>query len=151
MNHKGFTLIEAVTALFVFTLCFSLFSIAVKQLHTVRNAQQSDRQLEWHLFLNQFEYDIKNFQLFEVTTSKAAFTQLVKGAESPEKITYRRDMQKLVRQVGSQGHQPMLMKLRKLTFQLKGSFLVIQAEFMNGEKYQSQIDLTTQMKEIANE
>lgn len=151
LNRKGFTLIEAVTALFVFTICFSLFSIAVKQLQEVTQAQQSDRQLEWHLFLNQFETDIQHFKLDNVTSSKATFIQLVNGVESPEKVTYSRELQRLLRQVGGKGYQPMLMKLRTLTFQLKGTFLVIQAEFINGEKYQSSVSLAQQMKERVNE
>lgn len=125
-----------------------MFSLAVKQVESVRHAQQSDRQLEWHLFLNQFEYDIKDFQLEEVTTSKVSF---IRNPVSGEKVTYMRDLQKLLRKVGEKGYQPMLMKLRKLTFQLKGTFLIIQAEFINGEKFQSHISLADQMEEAENE
>lgn len=153
INNRAFTLIEAVTALFVFSLCVSLFSIAGKQLQVVQKAQQSDRELEWHLFLNQFEYDIQQFRLYEVTSAKATFVQVTNSGESQKKVTYKRELQKLIRQVGGQGYQPMLMKLRKFTFELKGAFLVIHVEFLNGEKYQSQISLVKQMqmKETINE
>lgn len=122
--------------------------MAVKQIETVSHVQQSDRQLEWHLFLNQFEYDIKGFQLEEVTTSKVTF---IKNPVTGEKVSYTRTLQKLLRKVGENGYQPMLMKLRKLTFQLKGTFLIIQAEFINGETFQSQISLAEQIKETKNE
>lgn len=122
--------------------------MAVKQIEVVQRVQESDRQLEWHLFLNQFEYDIQDFKLKHVTSSTATF---IKNPVSGEEVAYARDKQKLLRKVGDKGHQPMLMKLRKLTFSLKGTFLVIQAEFLNGEKFQAHVSLADQIKETKHE
>ncbi|MBM6613357.1 prepilin-type N-terminal cleavage/methylation domain-containing protein [Desemzia sp. RIT804] len=150
-NSKGFTLLEAIIALLVFALCFSLFSLAVKQVHSINNAQQSDRQLEWHLFLNQFEYDLKENHLKEVTKNQVVFNQYVEKTGGTERVSYTRNFQKLVRQVSSQGYQPMLMQLRELTFSLDGMFLVIHVEFMNGENYRSQINLKSHIEESFDE
>ena len=150
-NDEGFTLLEAILALLVFALCFSLFSMTVKQVQSIRNAQQSDRQLEWHLFLNQFEYDLKENQLKEVTKEVVVFKQPNVTTGGTDNVSYKRNLQKLIRQVNSVGYQPMLMKLRKLNFNLKGNFLVIQVEFMNGETYQSQINLQNHIEETVDE
>lgn len=139
---------EATVSLFIFTLCFSLFSMAVKQIEVVQRIQESDRQLEWHLFLNQFEYDVQDVKLKHVTSDTVTF---IKNPASGEEVAYTRYKQKLLRKVGDKGHQPMLMKLSKLSFNLKGSFLAIQADFLNGEKFQAHISLANQMKETTHE
>lgn len=151
LNNKGFTLLESIIALLVFALCFSLFSLAVKQVQSIHNVQQSDRQLEWHLFLNQFEFDLKENQLKEVTKEQVVFNQYSEKTGVTEKVSYKRKGQKMIRQVDSQGYQPMLMKLHTLNFKLNGKFLVIQVEFMNGETYQSQINLKDHIEEPENE
>lgn len=146
LNPKGFTLIEAVAALFIFTLCLSLFSVAAKQLSSIQDAQLSDRQLEWHLFLNQFEFDLKENQLKEVQSEKITFNQPVPKKDGVELVSYERRLQKLLRKVGNEGYQPMLMELKTASFHLNQSFLTIKVEFINGESYQSQIDLTDHIK-----
>lgn len=146
LNPKGFTLIEAVAALFIFTLCLSLFSVAAKQLSSIQDAQLSDRQLEWHLFLNQFEFDLKESQLKEVQSEKITFNRPVPKTDGVEIVSYERRLQKLLRKVGNEGYQPMLMKLKEVYFHLDQSFLTIKVEFINGESYQSQIDLTDHIK-----
>ena len=151
LNNKGFTLLESIIALLVFALCFSLFSLAVKQVQSIHNVQQSDRQLEWHLFLNQFEFDLKENKLEEVTKEQVVFNQYIEKTAGTERVSYKRNSQKLIRQVSSQGYQPMLMKLRTLNFTLNGNFLVIQVEFMNGEIYQSQINLKDHNEEAVDE
>lgn len=151
LNNKGFTLLESIIALLVFALCFSLFSLAVKQVQSIHNVQQSDRQLEWHLFLNQFEFDLKENKLEKVTKEQVVFNQYIEKTEGIERVSYKRNSQKLIRQVSSQGYQPMLMKLRTLNFTLNGKFLVIQVEFMNGEIYQSQINLKDHIEEEEDE
>lgn len=151
LNNKGFTLLESIIALLVFALCFSLFSLAVKQVQSIHNVQQSDRQLEWHLFLNQFEFDLKENQLKEVTKEQVVFNQYSEKTGVTEKVSYKRKGQKIIRQVDSQGYQPMLMKLHTLNFKLNGKFLAIQVEFMNGETYQSQINLKDHIEEPENE
>lgn len=150
-NNKGFTLLESVIALLVFALCFSLFSMAVKQVQSIHNAQQSDRQLEWHLFLNQFEYDIKELKLKEVTEEEVVFKRYIADTGEAEYISYKRTLQKLLRKVNYKGYQPMLMKLRKVNFKLNGNFLVVQVEFINGETYQSQINLKDHIEETVHE
>ncbi|MER2110338.1 MAG: competence type IV pilus minor pilin ComGF [Desemzia incerta] len=147
LDPKGFTLIEAVAALFIFTLCLSLFSIAAKQLNAVQEMQVSDRQLEWHLFLNQFEFDLKENQLKEVKSEKVTFNQSIPKTDQVEVVSYERRLQKLLRKVGNEGYQPMLMELRTLSFQLDQTFLIIKVEFLNGETYQSQINLKGHIKE----
>lgn len=129
----------------------SLFSVAVKQLHSIQKAQFSDRQLEWHLFLNQFEFDLKENQLKEVKTEKIAFDQPVPKTDKVEIVSYEKRLQKLLRKVGAEGYQPMLMELKKISFHLKKQFLTIDVEFLNGESFRSQIDLTDHMKETSDE
>lgn len=132
-------------------LCFSLFSLAVKQVQSIHNVQQSDRQLEWHLFLNQFEYDLKETQLKKLSKDEVVFNQYLEKTGGIESVSYKRHGQKIIRQVNYDGYQPMLMKLRTLNFQLNEVFLVIQVEFMNGERYQSQINLKKHIEETKNE
>lgn len=66
-NQKGFTLIETLCALFILVLSISLLSISVSQFQLIRRQTFQDRQLEWHLFLNQLEKECQNQIVVKVT------------------------------------------------------------------------------------
>ena len=76
LKNQGFTLLESVVSLYVLVLCVSLIGFTASQYQTIRKQTFLDRQLEWHLFLNQFEYEIKDLVLLSPEDSEILFKEL---------------------------------------------------------------------------
>ena len=149
LKNQGFTLLESVVSLYVLVLCVSLIGFTASQYQTIRKQTFLDRQLEWHLFLNQFEYEIKDLVFKDTTENKVRFEEWNAGKLS-RIIVYQKDLKKanLIKTTDSGGYQPLLMKVSKVTFIKKDDFLVIQAVFSNKEKYKAQIKIPQQLEEF---
>lgn len=149
LKNQGFTLLESVVSLYVLVLCVSLIGFTASQYQTIRKQTFLDRQLEWHLFLNQFEYEINDLEFKDVTENKVRFEEWNAGKLN-RIIVYQKDLKKtnLIKTTESGGYQPLLMKVSKVTFAKKDDFLVIQAVFSNKEKYKAQIKIPQQHEEF---
>ncbi|WP_167554823.1 competence type IV pilus minor pilin ComGF [Carnobacterium divergens] len=133
-NQKGFTLIETLCALFILVLSISLLSISVSQFQLIRRQTFQDRQLEWHLFLNQLEKEWQNQIVVKVTQDNIQ-TENAKGM-----ISYYENYQKMVRKRTIKGgHQPLLVKVESLTFQKNANSIVLEVQFENQERYRNQL------------
>lgn len=144
LDAKGFTLLETVIALLVLLTCVSLIGFSVNQLRAIRNQTFQDRQLEWHLFLNQFNYEIKGLVLKDVSTSKVRFEEQDAAGKTQRVHIYQRDANKTVfiKTTDSGGYQPLMMKVSKLTFSKKDTFLILRVTFTNNENYSAQVNLS---------
>jgi competence protein ComGF len=87
-------LIESVVSLYILVLVVSLISFTASQYQTIRKQTFLDRQLEWHLFLNQFEYETKELVLKDVTPSKARFEEQDATGKVKRIIIYQKDLKK---------------------------------------------------------
>lgn len=143
-------MIESVVALFVLVLVVSLISFTANQYQSIRKQTFLDRQLEWHLFLSQFEYEIRDLVLKDVTPSKATFEEQDASGKVKRIMIYQKDLNKtnFIKTTESGGYQPLLMKVSKVTFLKKGDFLEVQALFSNKESYRAQVKLTQKVEEL---
>lgn len=151
LDQKGFTLIEALAALFILVLCISLLSFATTQYRTIRKETFEDRQLEWHMFLNQFEYDIEGLVFVNAKPNELEFKLLDDKGMFKETIYYERHFEVLRRRTGAGGHQPMLMKVKTLNFVQNKSFLEITVTFLNQETYHAQLSIENNLDGVQNE
>lgn len=137
-------------SLYILVIIVSLISFTASQYQTIRKQTFLDRQLEWHLFLNQFEYDIKDLVFKDATSNKVRFDERDTSSNVKRIIVYQKDMKKtnLIKTTESGGYQPLLMKVSKVTFIKKGDFLIIQVVFLNKESYKAQIKITQQNEEL---
>lgn len=151
LDQKGFTLIEALAALFILVLCISLLSFATMQYKTIRKQTFEERQLEWHMFLNQFEYNIEGLVFVSAKPSELQFKLLDEKGQFKEMIYYERHFEVLRRRTGSGGHQPMLMKVKSINFIQNNSFIEITVTFLNQETYHAQLSIENNLSGIQNE
>lgn len=151
LDQKGFTLVEAVAALFILVLCISLLSFATMQYQTIRKQTFEDRQLEWHMFLNQFEYTIQGLVFVNAKPNELQFKSVDEKGQLKEMIYYERHFEVLRRQTGSGGHHPMLMKVQSLNFVEKDSFIEITVTFSNQETYHAQVSIEDNLEGVQNE
>ncbi|WP_414839861.1 competence type IV pilus minor pilin ComGF [Carnobacterium sp. TMP28] len=150
LKEEGFTLLESIVSLYVLVICVSLISYAASQYQTIRKQTFLDRQLEWHLFLNQLEYDSRQLVFKDSTTSRVRFEEFDHIGKVQRIIVYQKDLKKttLIKTTELGGYQPLLMKVSKVTFSKKGDFLIIEVLFSNKETYKAQLKITQVVEEL---
>ncbi|WP_192988039.1 competence type IV pilus minor pilin ComGF [Carnobacterium mobile] len=143
LNSKGFVLLETLIGMSVLMLSVSLISFSIGQFQTIRAQTFQDRQLEWQLFLNQFEYEIKGLALSDVTASKVRFEEKNTAGKVQRIIIYQKDLKKpvFIKTTDAGGYQPLLMQVSKFSFSKKEDILILQVTFSNKETYAAQINL----------
>lgn len=151
LNQKGFTLLEALAALFILMLCISLLSFVTTQYHSIRKQTFEDRQLEWHMFLNQLDYSFEGLIFVKAKSNELQFKVLDEKGELKETIYYERYYEMVRRRTGSGGHHPMLMKVKSIDFSQNDSFVEITVTFLNQETYHAQISIENNLEGVQNE
>lgn len=140
-KEKGFTLLEVLVALSVSTLCFLLLSIGIMQTRTIREQLENDKQIEWHLFLNQLEYYLQDSELVSVSRDNLTVKEPNKQTGKFETVSYVRPQTNrsvLIRRVNN-GNQRLLSEVNWVRFSRNGETLEIEGYFQNGETYNAQI------------
>lgn len=151
LDQKGFTLIEALVALFILVLCIALLNVVTTQYKTIRKQTFEDRQLEWHMFLNQFEYSLEGLVLVNTKPNELQFKLLDEKCQFKEMVYYEKYDNLVRRRTGSGGHHPMLMKVESINFVQKNSFLEITVTFLNQETYHAQLGVEPNLVGIQDE
>ncbi|GAB2492338.1 competence type IV pilus minor pilin ComGF [Alkalibacterium psychrotolerans] len=139
-SDEGFTLIELLVTLSVTSISVLLFSAALTQLITLRNHTHDDRQIEWHLFLNQLEYDMKDNVLRDVVANRIRMWEVTDGVVQSDVIAYNLNTNKrYVRTRNGTGQQLMLLKIESMSLKRDGNRIDIHVTFQNGEAYSGRI------------
>ncbi len=140
-NEDGLTLIELLVALNVMVGCVFFFSLALTQIQSVQATISEDRQIEWHLFLNQMEYELRDKVLVSKTASTLNVKQIKDGVIQNDSISYNLYNDMYRRTVNRTGHQPLLTKLKTLKVQHDHTLLRIEVTFQNDESYSARLKL----------
>lgn len=139
-NEQGFTLIEVLITLSVTSLTVLLFSAVLTQLITLRNQTSDERQIEWHLFLNQLEYDTKDNVLRDVVQNRIRMWEVEDGVVKTDTISYNLNANKrYVRARNGSGQQIMLMQIESMDIVRDKNRIEIKVVFQNGERYSGRI------------
>ncbi|GEK91355.1 competence type IV pilus minor pilin ComGF [Alkalibacterium kapii] len=136
-NDKGFSLLEVIITLSVLSSCVLLLSFAISQIQTSRSLIKDERQIEWHLFINQLEYELRESETVRTTKSELTLIKTDPSDQLKKTITYNRRFSIIRRQVDSQGHQPILLEVKSIEFGLLDEKLTIEVIFQNDETYQA--------------
>lgn len=145
INESGFTLLEVLVSLSVSSLCFLLLAAGVSQTRNMHQHVKEDRQIEWHLFLNQLEYYLEESELYSVNAQSLKVRKLDEDSGMIETASYSfyegssTDMPMIRRQTSKGGHQPMLLGLKSFHFSKKEKEIQMEAEFQTGETYRARI------------
>jgi len=110
LNEKGFTLIEALTALSVFLLLIFFLSPVF---HIVLNKQDISnqiQQMEWTVFCSQVQKEIMTCSKGEVIGSKLMLTK------DTDSILYEKYGTSLRRRVNLTGHEILLQNVQEVSF-----------------------------------
>lgn len=155
-KESGFTLLEALIALMMTSSILLLLIGGLLQAHKInqkiitdsqhyqetKNIVAGDRQIEWHLFLNQLENYLQgsfnpvanngHLEVNEIDEKTNRFTQVV--YRQPDSGSRRS-----VLQYKNNGNIRMLTGVERPEFIVEGDWLILNFKFRNGETYTGRI------------
>lgn len=138
-STKGFTFLEMLVALAIISLSFLLISIGVKNIQALHLHQYEDKQLEWHLFLNQWKAYLKEEDF------KAIYPTYLESEIDGVKVLYeqpRTNSTVFIRRK-SGGNQRLLSGIEDLSIKKASSHHLIQVDFQTGERYEAFVPIAT--------
>lgn len=155
-KQDGFTLLEALISLAISSLVLLLLTSGIVQTSKIRDilvndSQKSqdswevisgDRQLEWHLFINQLEHYLQGTKNPRITTNGFVVDEWDEGINRFTDVWYvRLDINRtiFIRRKSS-GNQRLLTGLATVHFKEdKEGWLSLKVEFQNGEIYEGKV------------
>lgn len=130
MNEKGFTLLEALFQVVVFTVLSHIFILIMLWYAEMKSTMFAVEQSNWELFvfdINTYFVDVISFEVYK-DHGKITF-------ETPRGLYSIEHYQTIIRkQVNHLGHEPLLIGVKNCQFYLKNEELTIAVEFLNGIK-----------------
>ncbi|GEN51291.1 competence type IV pilus minor pilin ComGF [Alkalibacterium pelagium] len=146
-NDQGLTLIECLISIQVISSMVLLFSFALSQFAALERQVNDDRQIEWHLFLNYLEQDLRDKVVTDVKGETITFKKVVDGVVLDEPMTYNRYKNLYRRSVRGLGHHPVLMKVSQLSVEKKSDQLILKVTFDNQESYKGMLKVVDHVPE----
>lgn len=129
-NYQGFTLLEYLVALLVFSCICGLFSGFVQQ--TTRSSKQvmNTEGKQWQIFLIQLENELAGLELQQISSKEL----LLLNRRNQHKILIQFKGDKVIKRDNG-GYQPLLTGLSEASFQQQDHKISIQATFENQQVY----------------
>ncbi|WP_169818547.1 competence type IV pilus minor pilin ComGF [Domibacillus iocasae] len=130
-NSNGFTMLEALIVLIVFTACAASIPLLYDGAYRTIEAAKAEKNMEWELFIIQLRNEMHVSQDWHLSASRLQYSP-VDLNDSIVSINKYND--KIRRQVNGQGHEIMLQNVESATFSIEGGNLYIHVTFSNGEE-----------------
>lgn len=154
-TEEGFTLIEALIALMISSLIIVFLTGSILQIKKINDvflsdAQSSersqtlianDRQMEFHIFLNQLEFYLQGTTDATVGESYISLMEWNEAGKLYERIRYQLPMSNAhnFTRVKKGGNHRMLTEVANLLMKKDGGWLSVQVKFLNAEVYKGRI------------
>jgi len=166
-KENGFTLLEALIALMLSSTIILLLSGGLLQMDKIRGTiisdsqlaadasgtVEGDRQIEWHLFLNQLENYLEGSNPRYVQTSGMRVEEWDEERQRFVEVRYgvtQSSISNFMRS-SSRGYNRMLSGISDYTLTKKDHLLLLDFTFKNGENYKGRIGIDSWAKEGATE
>lgn len=139
INEEGYTLLESLFQLIVFILFSKLFILLIVWTTNFQGLALSKEQTEWELFINDVLSYLATGQNIEVINTGHGFRM-----DYEEKVVDIEQFNEIVRKrIDNQGHEPMLLGIKKMTVKKNSSSLTIHVEFLNGLQKERELYVAT--------
>lgn len=128
-NHYlgGFTLLEALFALFIISgICF-LFATMIQQADRMLQRLDSREEKDWHIFLIQVHQEMILYQFQKISGNKLIFVD----PADEHLIIIEQSSQVLIKN-DRNGYQPLLTEVKSVSFTRVKEQIVISVTFRNG-------------------
>lgn len=164
-KEEGFTLLETLLSLMISSFVLLLLTGGLLTLVKMRdtmvshaqtsaksNQMTGDRQVEWHIFLNQLENYLQGSYGAEVTLNNIYVKEPVDFETDYQEVNYRIDGSRInFSRREKNGYQRMLTELEKIDFTRVGGWLEAEVLFLNGEAFSGRIWIASWSVEIEEE
>ncbi|QIL45826.1 ComGF family competence protein [Vagococcus coleopterorum] len=127
-NLAGFTLLEGMVALLILSCILLLANTVIKSTVAIEVGAGKNSQVEWHLFLNQFEHISTEWQLKKVEPEKLTFRE---GNKLVELSFYKN----LLRIRKNGGYEPVLTRVIKTRFSDNEGGVDFKIKLEDGKEY----------------
>ena len=134
-GDKGFTLLEVLFAVGLFSLLALFMTTALLSLNKWDEAEENSvERMEWTIFIRQLDREIQQASAWNVPNPRILSLQI--GAE---KMTYEPYLTIIRRRVGGEGHEVILQNVKDYSFQIKGDELLVRVQKQNGGTFEKKI------------
>jgi competence protein ComGF len=130
-NSNGFTLIESLIVLMVFSACAASMPLLYEGSDRTIQAAKAEKNIEWELFIIQLRNEMQMSQNWNLSEAKLAYSAAGSNDVIVSISQYR---DKIRRQVQGQGHEVLLQNVKTASFSSKGGKVYIHVTFSNGEQ-----------------
>lgn len=131
-NDEGFTLLDALMSLLVFSIISLSFPIIMKAFVTIKSESVPPRYYEWNLFSESLRSELWGGVNIMVSPERFSFE---KGGEL---ITYERYQNSIRRKVNDRGHEVVLQSIHSITFSQVPQGVKVEIDFQKGERVESE-------------
>lgn len=155
MNDSGFTLLESLLALMLsMTILLLLVSgilqlgkiheLVVSEAQTISSSANrvfENRQIEWHIFLNQLENNLKNTKLISHSSNQIQVIEINKKNGKEQNIRYGQAYtgNKNFYRNNNNGYNEMLTGIQTFHLNVSADYLTLLFTFQNGEQYEGML------------
>lgn len=150
-NEEGFTLLEALISLLISTFSLFLITTTLWQASTLKETLvadtlypyhnrvtiTSDRQIEWHIFLNQLEMYLEDTKNPRVYNRRLVIDELNDNHGVYSEVSYQlptKNTRVFIRRLNN-GNQPMLIGASEINLRREEEGWVVIENTFNGEDY----------------
>jgi len=165
-KEDGFTLLEALIALMLSSMIILLLSGGLLQMDKIRDViisdsqvvadasgtVEGDRQIEWHLFLNQLENHLDGTNPRDVAASEMSVEEWDEETQKYINVRYgvaKTSTSNFIRD--NRGYNRMLSGISNYTLTRQGGLLLLDFTFQNGENYKGRIWIDSWAEEGVSE
>lgn len=120
---------ESLLALLVHALILMLIGFTLQTLNLFQQNLYQEKNIEWHLFLNQMEKDMEDKYITFRGKSELHFIQ----KDRPDKYTYVTSGAQIQRKKNGTGYTPMLMQIKEVKYEDGKNGVHVQVDFKNGQ------------------
>lgn len=152
-NDEGFTLVEALVSLTVSTFVLLLLMTGIQQAFLLKanlvgnsssytsNNIVSNRQVEWHIFLNQLENYLRGSKNPQVVSRMILVEEWDEDEQEWFNVTYEPPESNISRisRFKKNGNMIMLTGVSHRTFKKEGGWLLIEVKFQNNEVFNGRV------------
>jgi competence protein ComGF len=130
-NSNGFTLIESLIVLMVFSACAASMPLLYEGADRIIKAAKAEKNIEWELFIIQLRNEMHMSSNWHLSETKLTYSTTGSNDVIVSISQYR---DKIRRQVQGQGHEVLLQNVKTASFSSKGGKVYIHVTFSNGEQ-----------------
>lgn len=137
LNHDGFTLVEMMFAVGLFSLLAVFMASGLVFMNSVSHKDSHSMETrEWNIFIRQLDHELQHSEVINMYFPKVLAFQNVDGL-----VTYEKYQSLIRRRVNNAGHEVLLLNVKDFSLEQQLNQIKIIVTASNGEIYEKKLFL----------